>query len=293
MNQFNWTYLADNGTQHQVTLMHGATSGHLIVYCNTTIVIIDFGILQSSTYSFFIEEELCELTIERKGDQFLYGFEVNQEAETPLNKERKKQEKKHLFQSIFFLGGILLLVSISIVGMTYYQNPKNQVKLEEKLESKGKETSARVLLTPKLKDKNTSYVFFVDGQSYSGVKEKESLSSKNGFPPQKGDEFLLRYLPGSPLQNQIDFSQPSPETIEKYKLRAIEKYLHLFPDISPDRAKCLIEVAYILKKVDGLAEFHHCNTPFSGGTKYNKDSFLRFIRDLPFEKLAAKNCGFL
>ena len=74
--------------------MHGAESGHLMVYCNTNIVLIDFEILQSKTYSFFIEDELCELSIERKDDQFFYGFEINKKADTPLNRQRRKIEKQ-------------------------------------------------------------------------------------------------------------------------------------------------------------------------------------------------------
>lgn len=275
--------------------MHGATSGHLLVTCNNSIVIIDFSVLKTSTYSFFIEEELCELTIERKEDQFFYGFEVDQEADTPLNQQRKKRDKKHLFQSIFLLGGILLLVSILIVGMTHYHSPENRSQLLEKLQLDGKESMARVILKSKLEGSDASYVFFANGRSYTSSTtlagaEENGFILDIGMPLEDGDEFLVQYLPGSPQQNLINFEHPSPKTLEKYHHRALEKYLELYPNTSTEQANCLVETAYELKQVDGLADFYFSSTRPKDNPTHNKNSFLRLIRDLPFEQLSAKKC---
>ena len=51
---------------------------------------LDFRVLKSKEYSFFIDDELCELTIEKKGDHFFYSFEFNRKADTPLNRAIKK-----------------------------------------------------------------------------------------------------------------------------------------------------------------------------------------------------------
>lgn len=296
MNQFNWTYLADNGQQHQVTLMHGATSGHLLVYCNTTILLIDFSVLKTSSYSFFIEEELCELTIERKGDQFFYGFSVDRDADTPLNNQRKQREKKHFYQSILFLGGLLLLASLFIVGITYYQGSYNQAQLKKQLELEGEITVANIFMVPKKSGEKAKYVFFVNGNSYSNftseaiIMEKGVSLLENGMSLEPGDEFLVRYLPGSPFQCQIDFSQPSPGTIEKYKERASQAYLAKFPNTTTEKASCLTEIAFQLQEIDGLASFYFSNTLPTNNSAHNEDSFYRLIRDVTFQKLANQNC---
>jgi tRNA A-37 threonylcarbamoyl transferase component Bud32 len=52
MSQFTWTYIRDNGALHRVGLFHGDETGHLMIYCNTRIVVIDFGVTTSKNYSF-------------------------------------------------------------------------------------------------------------------------------------------------------------------------------------------------------------------------------------------------
>ena len=74
MSQFTWTYIDDDDTLHRVGLFHGDHTGHLMIYCNTRIVVIDFGVTSSKNYSFFINDELCDIAIEEKDGKFLYGF---------------------------------------------------------------------------------------------------------------------------------------------------------------------------------------------------------------------------
>ena len=89
MSQFNWTYLAPSGKKHHVGLFHGENTGHVMIYCNSKVVLVDFKVRETKSYSIFIEEELCEIGIERKADRFVYGFDINKEADTPLNRKRK------------------------------------------------------------------------------------------------------------------------------------------------------------------------------------------------------------
>ncbi len=56
MSQITWTYVDDDGYSHNVGLFHGDNSGHLVVYCNSRIVVIDLKVLTSKNYSFFIDE---------------------------------------------------------------------------------------------------------------------------------------------------------------------------------------------------------------------------------------------
>ena len=63
MSQFTWTYIGDNGALHRVGLFHGDETGHLMIYCNTRIVVIDFGVTTSKNYSFFINDDNAGIAI--------------------------------------------------------------------------------------------------------------------------------------------------------------------------------------------------------------------------------------
>ncbi len=113
MNHFTWTYLADNGKRHQVGLFHGHKTGHLFISINSNIMTIDFEVLKSKTYSFFIDEEVCEIKLKRKGDTFYYDFKINNKIDTPLNRVKKKMEKQNLMFSLLFFG---VLVGLSMLA---------------------------------------------------------------------------------------------------------------------------------------------------------------------------------
>ena len=294
MNHFNWIYLADNGKRHHVGLMHGATSGHLLVYCNSKIVIIDFQVLKTSKYSFFIEEELCELTIERQGDRFLYGFEVNQDADTPHNRRRKKREKKHLIQSLLFVGGLIVFLTLFITTITNYQSNRSVFQLQDKLAISGKETHARILNIPSDQDNAVSYFFMVNGSSYSlrsnSPYEQGQFLLQTGMPLEVGDEFKVRYLPSNPYLCEIDFTQPTKNTLASYKERAIDKYRMNNPDEDPDYCNCLADIAFDLNGINGYADIYFMDTSPGDNPNHNSDSFKRLTRDLPFQKLLQERC---
>ena len=104
MNQYTWTYIGDAAYSETVGLYHSSKSGHLLIYVGKKIVVIDFKVLDSKTYSFFINDDLCELRLERKDLKMYYHFEINKEADTPRNQARKKVEQKYFRQALAFFG---------------------------------------------------------------------------------------------------------------------------------------------------------------------------------------------
>jgi len=134
VNQLSWTYLADNGKQHFVGLAHGAETGHLVVHCNSKVVLIDFKVFDNASYSIFIDEQLCEISIEKQGNEYSYGFEIDNQADTPRNRARKKLEKQHLLQSIAFLGTLALVVSIAIFAISRWTSHHDQKNISAKLQ---------------------------------------------------------------------------------------------------------------------------------------------------------------
>lgn len=294
MNQFNWTYLGGNGKNHNIGMYHGAESGHLLVYCNNKIILVDFKILETSSYSFFIEDELCELEIELRDDKFYYGFNINKTADTPLNRIRKKKEKKHLYQSLGFIAGVFVLVLTAFMTFSNWHSNKQTVGITTLLQEFGKEASAKVLIASENEDHSVSYYFIVNGRGYT-VKSKKAKEEvqlyQHGMPLEKGDEFVVRYLPENPNTCTIDYNRPTPGQVETYLKRAAMKYASKNPNVSDDESKCLTKLAYDLKGIPGLADFYFQDVAVTDNPKHNVESFQRLVRDLPFQKEREKRCG--
>ena len=90
MSQYNWTLLDDFGNQYKVGIYHGEKSGHVLVYCNKKVLLIDFNVLRTKTYSFFLGHEFCELTVIKDIGSYRYDLRINEKANTQLNNIRKK-----------------------------------------------------------------------------------------------------------------------------------------------------------------------------------------------------------
>ena len=113
MGQLRWTYLDDFGGKYNVGLYHGERSGHVMLYVNSSIVLIDFSIKDTKKYSLFIGEELCDLTLEKEDDGFSYGLVPNTAVDTDLNRQRRKINIRDNIKTCF-LGVLLVLLIISI-----------------------------------------------------------------------------------------------------------------------------------------------------------------------------------
>ncbi|MEP6647845.1 MAG: hypothetical protein ABJC12_12220 [Saprospiraceae bacterium] len=114
MSQITWTYVDDNGYSHSIGLVHGDESGHVLVYCNENIVVIDFHVLTNKKYSFFIEEELCDVAIEEKEGKFSYGFSIDQVTDTPRNRGRKKMDREESGKALLMAAGFFAIVGLAV-----------------------------------------------------------------------------------------------------------------------------------------------------------------------------------
>ena len=121
MGQFKWVFLDDFNRRYDVGIYHGDSSGNVVIHCNGNIILIDFGVLVTKKYSFFLNENLCEIEMEKEDQNFFYTFEVNEKADTPLNRARKIYNRK--IRNKLILYGILYfatLISIIAWMMTTY-----------------------------------------------------------------------------------------------------------------------------------------------------------------------------
>lgn len=117
MSQSVWTYYDPSFGTQTVGVYHGDDSGHLVVYCNNKVVMIDFKVKQSKSYSFYINKSLVEIKLEKKNESFDHDFHRPEGAD---QYEIKKESPLRLFLycSLFFLG-ILSMINILIFTLFY------------------------------------------------------------------------------------------------------------------------------------------------------------------------------
>jgi hypothetical protein len=292
LGQFNWTYLGDHGKKFNIGLYHGPRSGHLLIHCNTKIVQVDFGVRESTTYSFFLDEELCEIELERKGDQFFYRFNINKDIDTPRNRARKKAERKHWNQSLLFFGALIACALAFALWFTSRKFNHADSQKTELLAASGQETVGKVFLdissTGELK---MQYSFVAHGRSIeSDWQALTSRLSPGGMPITSGDEFVVRFAQNRPYVNEIKLDQPSENQLQTYFQQTLNLHQDLHPELPSGRVRCLLSVAYEIKGVSGLADFYFQETSEEENPEHNKNSYLRLIRDIPFQKKSEEKC---
>lgn len=115
MAQKSWIYADSAGMEYSIGLYHGSESGHVMVYCNDKIMVVDFSIVDTKKYSFYVGEEFFELDLNKIKGSYEYELRINEEISTPLNIERKAQQKNYVMISVGL--GILIL---SVIFLTSY-----------------------------------------------------------------------------------------------------------------------------------------------------------------------------
>ena len=290
MNHFTWTYVGDAGYSAKVGLYHSSKTGHLMVYVEKKVIIVDFNIRDSKNYSFFINDELCNLILERKGDQMYYHFEIDKKADTPRNRARKKIEKKYFRQSALFFGFFVL----ALVGIVFYFN--NTLKTQKatvQLIQNPAQTVGKVNIDFEDEEPIVSYFFVAKNQSYSSksdVGEQPTIILSNGMPLESGDEFLVEYSTKNPKINKIRFNAPTENQLQVYQNRVLQKHQQLHPELDKTHIRCLLKVAFEIKGIAALADFYFQNTDPEDNTKNNRNTYLKLTRDLPYQNKVKKNC---
>lgn len=278
------------GKKHHVGLMHGAESGHLLVYCDSNIILIDFKVLEDKTYTFFIDEQLCEISIEKMNGQFYYGFEINKKADTPRNRMRKKIEKRHLKQSLLFLAGVILLISSFTYFMVKGKDDSVGDYYQNILQNNGKESKAKIVT---VSPSEITYFYIVNGQSYSAEtksKDESIVVLENGMPMEEGDEFIVTYVPNRPDLNKIDYNRPTSYQVDRYRKRTISQHLHLNPALDSLKAVCIIDIAFETKGIQGLADIYFQQASSSDNPRNNKNTYGKLTRDIPFQNKVSQRC---
>ncbi len=307
MAQLGWVLLDSHGGQHRVGLYHGDNSGHLVIHCNLRVIQLDFSVKESRAYSFFIEDEFCELSLQKEPDgRFSYQFLVNKTVDTPRNRDRKAGQRRDNRQLGLFVGGFLLALGLVFVGLTCFGRHQRQKELNQtslfhnaseenarRLATEGRMSTAQLYLVFEGLERKVFYGFTTaDSVHVSGkfaVPDTGQILLPNGFPLQDHDAFDLRYLPADPQVHRLDFYQPTRSTIVTYLRLATGAELRAHPDQSAQRCQCIALVT-AQQGWEKLADVIFQQKSVEQNERHNQDTYLRLMRDPAFAKTLQQEC---
>lgn len=254
-------------------------------------MLIDFSVLQSKTYSFFIENELCEIVMERKGNRFFYDFEINREVDTPLNRARNQLEKKHWYQSLLFFGGMFLMIGVFTFIFLSFKSSRES-NAASLLHTKSDSTLARVQVIPEKDDTYTIlYAFVANGKKVEGKVEQGAMPLfQNKLPLETGDELAVAFAPKNPKVHQLDFDRTDKIQMDRFLERIFQFHLTQNSSLTKEMVRCQVEIAYELAGAAGLAHLYFQNTSPSENEQFNELTFQRFVRDIPFKNRVQERC---
>ncbi len=249
-----------------------------MIMINSIIVVIDFKVFKTTSYSFFINDELCDISIKRGRDRYFYDFGINKKADTPKNRLRKKIEFRHLLQSLAFFGTMLVVVIIFILtirAVISRESPSNM------LLKNSPETSAILSVLPDQKNKAPfSYSYLVNNEVYNFELSKNQLNQNEtffAFPVASGDRFKLKYSVVHPEQHLLLLDQPTEKQLSKYIDKTVAKHHALNPGLTLAECECQIEIAVNRLGVEAIGHFFYQDEPISEYPLYNTESYRQIV----------------
>lgn len=244
-------------------------------------MLIDFGVKDTKDYSFFLDEELFELHINKTDEGYHYDLRHNQEAETPHNirlRETTRQDNRRLWAA-----AVVAVLIMALFGGVFYRNFHQRKLASTALYQEGGQLtqvsvyqrSGRWWASYRVADKVEEVEIAWENSTYSPL----------GFPLQDGDRFAGQYDERFTDLIRVEWDKPQPDVLQRYVQQAYAKHSSLHPELSEQQHRCQLRVALELKGVKGLALFHQQKA--LDFPVYNRNAYYRFVRDEAFRDAAA------
>lgn len=289
-----WKYVSSEGKTFYVGLFHSEENGHLVIYCGSNILQVDFNVLQASTYSFLIEDDLCEVVIEPAKTGFSYQFFANREKEAERKEKRKLLDRKYLTQTLLFGAFFIVLI---IIGATVMVNSyRKKIQEEQEILSRvggGKATATAVVETEP-QNGDTVFVYYhfsANGENYGGAAlVLPTGKTPAGLPVEDGDEFTVFYIENQAYNHSLKLSMPVVAQIERYRKRVTARHAALNPNLTEQQVACQLDIALQLKGLEGWADFYFQDATPAENPLNNNLTYKRLIRDVPFKRAEQKAC---
>ncbi len=115
MSQSLWTYYDPSFGPQTVGVYHGDDSGNLVVYCNNKVVIVDFKVKNSKSYSFYINKCLIKLNLKKQNEEKSFDHDFHRSMKSDEIRTLKKSSPLKVFISCtLFLLSIVSLINMLI-----------------------------------------------------------------------------------------------------------------------------------------------------------------------------------
>lgn len=313
MHQESWIYRG-KVRKHLVQLLHDFSKGTLLLTLD------GFQLSEEQLKAeedakklrFFIDGELFEIDVIRKGKKFLYKFTPHVYSTSKVGKKRKKAAKWELISvntgiAIVSIGLLIAALYFSF----YHQNAAPALSLGgitttatiEEINAKQKHVLKQESGKTKILNGNIRYKFKVSDEVYYGdtylyKKIDHYYLAQTGLPIQTGDEFMVLYDPNNPNVNKILFDRPSPQKLEQYQLTAREACLRNVPSNIPsdkDLSYCECLRAYLFQQYDleALAHIIHQATRKTRFEDFNEETYPKFMSQERQEEIVQTCVGLI
>ena len=290
MNKWHWTYMDTRGQSTQFAMFHNTVNGNLLVSCGTEVILAEFDVMDSKSFSFFFDEELLRIDIIKKGNQYTYNLQSDKEVNTPLNQRRaeeKKERRKTNYLGLI-MGFIFIVASGLIVAGVIFLHQNHLKKLRH---ADGVFTTGTILVTKTAYSFAFSYVYGATNKTiFKNIEyfEERNPISPNGLPFYQNDEFNVLYEKKQPDNHEIQYDNPTDNQIIRYQNRTRNIHLQFNPSITDSLyCDCLTQMAYDLSGLDGYAHFTFQKTPPSKNKEHNIKTYLEFINTTAFREKAS------
>ena len=275
MPRFKWIYLEGDGVQHHVELFHGRMKGHVLISCNGSILVTDFDVRQSKSYTFFINEELCKIHMKRKGLKFTYNFEIDKKANTPLNQlRRERQNRYNVYLGLIILGFVVICsivvafnrkVHIERTGVDPWLAYSESSSEADELYFGG------IAYNP---DDQLLIYSSIGSNTYS--KNLEGFIAINGWPFEVGQEYAVRLRNGDLI---VDWHKPSDKTLNAFRSRVFEQLDYEALKLQGySNKQCIDALIANYTTAYGLASFMFSQLEKSDNEYANNESYTALLR---------------
>lgn len=219
-----------------MVLKHGLESGNLALFCNGKLLLVEYDVFDDRSVSFFIDEELCRIEIQKVKGQFQYRFVIDEKVDTPLNRVREEARKTDRRKSLLLIGSLAVFFLALILGQYFY----NQSRILADIRENGRVTVVQVHYVQVNGHWEGRFTYPFRGAIYDGSVEASEVDQAGEHQP---EEFLLRYSKRRPERHHLLLNQPSLTQLRRDRQGLLENCIQQLGS-SRKPCDCLLQESY-------------------------------------------------
>lgn len=125
MAQAFWRYTATSGDCYDISIYHGDTSGHVVIYCGNEIIHIDFSVFSDHNYSFMAGDDLLQLSVSYKDSAAGYELRKTEGSKLIPDHASGPEVSGHKAISIVIVAAVIIVVLVILFWYGRSVHPGN------------------------------------------------------------------------------------------------------------------------------------------------------------------------